>query len=366
MSRFLKALEVYNEKYKELEQKISSIDPSKNVEEYTKNLKEMKKLEDYVELYKKLKKVIDSINEAKDIIENSDDEELREIAKEELDKNEEILKKLEDEAENLLLSTEEDSKNVIMEIRAGAGGEEAALFVADLFRMYSKFAERKGWKIQLVDFNETGLGGFKEIVFTVSGKMAYKYLKFESGVHRVQRIPITEASGRIHTSTATVAVLPEAEETDIFIDPKDIEIQTFRAGGKGGQHVNRTESAVRVIHKPTGIVVQCQDERSQIQNRERALSILRAKLIQYEKEKQKQQEDSQRRAQIGTGERAEKIRTYNFPQNRVTDHRINMTIYNLSSFMEGEIDEMLEALIAEHKRKLLENQKLESQTSDNS
>lgn len=366
MSRFLKALEVYYEKYKELEQKISNTDPNKNVEEYTRNLKEMKKLEDYVELYKKLKKVVDDINEAKDILENSDDEDLRKIAKEELEKNEELLKKLEDEAENLLLSTDEDSKNVIMEIRAGAGGEEAALFVADLFRMYSKFAEKKGWKIQLVDFNETGLGGFKEIVFIVSGKMAYKYLKFESGVHRVQRIPITEASGRIHTSTATVAVLPEAEETEIYIDPKDIEIQTFRASGKGGQHVNRTESAVRVIHKPTGIVVQCQDERSQIQNRERALSILRAKLIQYEKEKQKQQEDSQRRAQIGSGERAEKIRTYNFPQNRVTDHRINMTIYNLSSFMEGELDEMLEALIAEHKRKLLEKQKLETQTSNNS
>ncbi|MGC8871009.1 MAG: peptide chain release factor-like protein, partial [Brevinematia bacterium] len=212
----------------------------------------------------------------------------------------------------------------------------------------------------------TGLGGFKEIIFTVSGKMAYKYLKFESGVHRVQRVPITEASGRIHTSTATVAVLPEAEETDIYIDPKDIEIQTFRAGGKGGQHVNRTESAVRIIHKPTGIVVQCQDERSQIQNRERAMSILRSKLIQYEKEKQKQAEDSQRRAQIGTGERAEKIRTYNFPQNRVTDHRINMTIYNLETFMEGEIEEMIEGLLAEHKREILENKNLNVNIQDNS
>ncbi|MCX8028856.1 MAG: peptide chain release factor 1 [Brevinematales bacterium] len=358
MSKFLKALEAYSTKYKELEEKISTIDPSKDVDEYTKTLKEMKKLEDYVDLYKRLKKVIDGMNEAKEIIENSDDEELKEIAKEEISKGEELLKNLEDEAENLLLSTDEDAKNVIMEIRAGAGGEEAALFVADLFRMYSKFAERKGWKVQVADFNETGLGGFKEIVFTVSGKMAYKYLKFESGVHRVQRIPITEASGRIHTSTATVAVLPEVEEADVYIDPKDIEIQTFRAGGKGGQHVNRTESAVRVIHKPTGIVVQCQDERSQIQNRERALSILRAKLLQYEKEKQKQYEDNQRRAQIGSGERAEKIRTYNFPQNRVTDHRINYTMYNLSSFMEGMIDEILEALIAEHKRKLLEEQKL--------
>ncbi|MGC8767075.1 MAG: peptide chain release factor 1 [Brevinematia bacterium] len=366
MSKFLKALEAYDKKHKDLEEKISQIDPNKNTEEYTKTLKEMKKLEDYVEMYKKLKKVVDNIEEAKKIIEEAEDEELKEIAKEELEKGQEELKKLEEEAENLLLSTEEDAKNVIMEIRAGAGGEEAALFVGDLFRMYSKFAEKKGWKVQIVDFNETGLGGFKEIIFTVSGKMAYKYLKFESGVHRVQRVPITEASGRIHTSTATVAVLPEAEETDIYIDPKDIEIQTFRAGGKGGQHVNRTESAVRIIHKPTGIVVQCQDERSQIQNRERAMSILRSKLIQYEKEKQKQAEDSQRRAQIGTGERAEKIRTYNFPQNRVTDHRINMTIYNLETFMEGEIEEMIEGLLAEHKREILENKNLNVNIQDNS
>ena len=358
MSEFFKALESYYLKYKELEKKISSIDPNKEIEEYTKTLKEMRKLDDHLELYNKFKKLIETIKEAKEIIETSDDKELVSIAKEELEKSEHELKKLEDEAENLLLSTDEDAKNVIMEIRAGAGGEEAALFVADLFRMYSKFSEKKGWKIQLVDFNETGLGGFKEIVFIVSGKMAYKYLKFESGVHRVQRIPITEASGRIHTSTATVAVLPEAEETDIYIDPKDIEIQTFRAGGKGGQHVNRTESAVRIIHKPTGITVQCQDERSQIQNRERALNILRAKLIQLEKEKQKQIEDSQRKSQIGSGERAEKIRTYNFPQNRVTDHRINMTIYNLERFMEGEIEEMLEALIAEYKKKSIQNQKL--------
>lgn len=366
MSKFLKTLEAYYNRYKELEEKVSSVDPTRDLEEYSKSLKEMKKLEDYVSLYKRLKRVVDSINEARSVIETSDDKELIEIAKEEISKNEEELKHLEEEAENLLLSTDEDARNVIVEIRAGAGGEEAALFVADLFRMYSKFAERRGWKVQVADYNETGLGGFKEIIFTISGKMAYKYMKFESGVHRVQRVPITEASGRIHTSTATVAVLPEAEETDISIDPKDIEIQTFRAGGKGGQHVNKTESAVRVIHKPTGIVVQCQDERSQIQNRERALSILRSKLLQLEKDKQKQQEDSQRRAQIGTGERAEKIRTYNFPQNRVTDHRINMTIYNLSSFMEGEIDEMIEQLIAENKRKMLEEQSLKAQVEDNS
>ncbi len=364
MSKYYNALRSFYEKYKSLEDELSQVSPSTNFEKYSSILKEMKRIQDHYELFKKFDLEIKKYNEAKKVLEEENDEELIEIAKEEIEEARKNIEKLDQEAEDLLLSDMDDAKSVIVEIRAGAGGEEAALFVADLFKMYSKFAEKKGWKTQVIDYNETGLGGFKEIIFSVTGKMAYKYLKFESGVHRVQRIPITESGGRIHTSTASVAVLPEAEESDVYVDPKDIEVQTFRASGKGGQHVNRTESAVRIIHKPTGIIVQCQDERSQIQNRERAMSVLRAKLLEYEKQKQKEKEDEERRKQIGTAERAEKIRTYNFPQNRVTDHRIGISIFNIEAFMNGEIDEMVEALIADYKKKSLSNVVLQNTTQN--
>ena len=241
-----------------------------------------------------------------------------------------------------------------MEIRAGTGGEEAALFVADLFRMYSHYAERNGWKVEVMSSNPTELGGFKEIIFAVEGKGAYSKFKFESGVHRVQRVPVTEAGGRIHTSTATVAVLPEADEVDVEIRPEDIRVDVYRSSGPGGQSVNTTDSAVRVTHIPTGMVVTCQDEKSQHKNKAKALRILRSRLLEMERESQKEEIDQERRVQIGSGERSERIRTYNFPQNRVTDHRINLTLYHLESVLEGELDEIIEALAAEEKMRTLE------------
>ncbi len=245
---------------------------------------------------------------------------------------------------SLLLPTE-DHNNVIMEIRAGTGGEEAALFAADLFRMYSRYAERKGWKVELFDFHDTGLGGFKEIVLSITGKSAYRTLRLESGVHRVQRVPVTESSGRIHTSTATVAVLPEVSEVEVVIDPKDLKIETCKASGHGGQYVNKTESAVRITHLPTGITVTCQSERSQHQNKERALAILRSKLYEIKQLEVNSELSQQRKNQIGTAERSEKIRTYNFPQNRVTDHRINYTTYRLQEVLDGDLDELITKLM---------------------
>jgi peptide chain release factor 1 len=256
------------------------------------------------------------------------------------------LEKVEKEIRILLLPKDpKDSKNVILEIRAGVGGEEAALFVADLLHMYQKYAEEKGWKFSILSANKTGLGGYKEVIALIEGEGAYSRLKFESGVHRVQRVPATEAGGRIHTSTATVAVLPETDETEIQIDPKDLKIETFRASGAGGQYVNTTETAVRITHLPTGITVSCQDERSQFQNRQKALKILYARLKDFFERQKEEELARERRQQVGTGERSEKIRTYNFPQNRVTDHRINLTLYRLQDVLEGKLDEIIQALI---------------------
>jgi len=346
-----KALELIN-KYEQMEKKFLELPAGSP--EYIKLAKERSELEPLVEKHKELLKLEKEIDDLKEILQKESDEELKKIAKEELENLSSREEKIEKEILLLLLPKDEmASKNIIMEIRAGTGGEEAAIFAADLFRMYTRYAESKGWKYEILDFNQTGLGGYKEIIFSVKGKDVYSRLKYESGVHRVQRIPITEAGGRIHTSTASVVVLPEADEVDVNIDPKDLKIDTFRAGGAGGQYVNKTESAVRITHIPTGIVVSCQEERSQLQNREKALRILRAKLFDLELQKKLSMETEIRRSSIRSGDRSDKIRTYNFPQNRVTDHRINLTLYKLDMIMDGDCDELINALIMSEQEELL-------------
>jgi peptide chain release factor 1 len=306
---------------------------------------ERAELEPIVEAYRALKSVDADLAETRALLEEETQPEMRELAQEEMDRLEARREALQQELRRLLLPKDpRDERNVIVEIRAGEGGEEAALFAADLFRMYTRYAENHGWGVELLSANQTGIGGFKEVIFEVKGKGAYSRLKYESGVHRVQRIPITEAGGRIHTSTATVAVLPEPDEVEVKLNPDDLRFDYYRSSGAGGQNVQKNATAVRVTHIPTGIVVACQDERSQVQNRLRALSILRARLFALEQQKQFEEIDSARRAQVGRGERAEKIRTYNFPQNRVTDHRIGLTSYRLESILNGELDEFIEAL----------------------
>lgn len=305
---------------------------------------ERAELEPVVEKARQYRRVLSRLDEAR-ALEYADDDELRQLAEVEIAELEPLLDRLESEIKSLLLPKDpRDQRNVIMEIRAGTGGDEASLFAADLFRMYSHYAERMRWEIDVLSANEIGIGGLKEIIFNVKGKGAYSKLKYESGVHRVQRVPVTESSGRIHTSAATVAVLAEVDEVEVNIPESDMRMDVYKSAGAGGQNVQKNATAVRITHLPTGIVVQCQDERSQLQNRLRAMSILRARLYEMEQEKQRVAEEEDRRSQVGTGERSEKIRTYNYPQSRVTDHRVNLSNYNLPMVMEGDIDEFIEEL----------------------
>ncbi len=310
--------------------------------------KERAELEETVNTYRAYKQTARELADTEALLAEESDSELRELARAELPPLQARLEQLETQLRQLLLPKDpRDSRDVIVEIRAGAGGEEAGLFAADLYRMYTRYAEQHGWKTDLLSSHSTGIGGFKEVIFEVKGKGAFSRLKYESGVHRVQRVPVTEASGRIHTSTATVAVLPEADEVEVEIDPKDLEIDVYCSSGPGGQHMQKNATAVRITHKPTGLVVSCENERSQTQNKMRALAVLRARLYEMERQKQASEVAEARRAQVGTGERSEKIRTYNFPQNRVTDHRIGMSLYRLSSVLDGELDPFIDELIAQ-------------------
>lgn len=342
---FQKLDEVEN-RYEELTVKISDPDVIARTNEWQKLMKEHADMSPIVEKYREYKKVKQSYDEASEMIKD-DDKEIRELAEIEMQEAKSKMPVLEEELKMLLIPKDpDDDKNVICEIRAGAGGEEAALFAGTLFRMYSMYAERKHWKLETLNENETGLGGYKEISFMVTGKGVYSRLKFESGVHRVQRVPDTESSGRIHTSTATVAVLPVVEDVEIEINPADIKMDVYRASGAGGQHVNKTSSAVRLTHTPTGIVAECQTERSQLQNREYAMRLLRSRLYEMEKQKQDAELANERKSQVGSGDRSEKIRTYNYPQGRITDHRIGLSIFQMEDFLNGNLDEMLDSLIA--------------------
>lgn len=337
-------LEAVEQRYEEVTKMISDPEVISNQSEWQKLMKEHASIEDIVLKYREYKKTKQSMQEAEEMMQ---DKELKELAEMEYYEAKEKLPKIEEELKILLIPKDpDDDKNIICEIRAGAGGDEAALFAGTLFRMYTMYAEKKHWKLEILNENETGLGGYKEISFMITGKGAYSRLKFESGVHRVQRVPDTEASGRIHTSTATVVVLPEVEDVEIDINPADIKMEVFRASGAGGQHINKTSSAVRLIHIPTGMVAECQTERSQFQNRDYAMKLLRSRLYEQEKAKQDNEVANARKSQVGSGDRSEKIRTYNYPQGRITDHRIGMSIFQMDDFLNGNLDDLIDNLAA--------------------
>lgn len=344
----LKKLEEMAKQYEVVSKLIQDPDLVKDVKKYKDTMREYSHLSKVMEAYKEYKEVLDGIKESKYLLTEEDDHDMREMAREELKGLEEKKPQLEENLKVLLIPPDPlEEKNIIMEIRGGAGGDEASLFAADLFKMYTRYAETKGWKYEVMSASETEVGGYKEISFSISGKYVYGSLRYEAGTHRVQRVPSTETQGRIHTSAVTVAVLPEAEETEINIKPEDLRVDVMRAGGPGGQCVNTTDSAVRLTHLPTGIVVIQQDEKSQIKNKAKAMRVLRARLFDYEESKKNAERSAERKSQVGTGDRSGRIRTYNYPQNRVTDHRINLTLYHLDQIIEGDLEQVIEPLVIE-------------------
>jgi peptide chain release factor 1 len=350
-------LKKIEKRYEELEKEISRPEIATDLKKVQALAQERAGIEDTVNAYRKYKATAKQLEETKAMLEGELDEEMAAMAKQEIDKLKPQQEQLLEELKIALLPKDaRDERDIIMEIRAGAGGDEAGLFAADLFRMYSRYAQAKGWDVEVIDSNESGIGGFKEIIFEVRGKGAFSRLKYERGVHRVQRVPVTESSGRLHTSTATVAVLPQADEVELDINPDDLRIDIFHSGGAGGQNVNKVATAVRITHLPTGMVTTCQDERSQLRNRNKAMSVLRARLLDIERTKQETAITQQRRSQVGTGDRAEKIRTYNFPQDRLSDHRLGKNLRNLPHIMDGELDELIDGLTASEQAKELERQ----------
>lgn len=350
----LDKLEQIENKYNDLIKLLSDPEIFSDYSKSQKYSKERSELEDIVQKIHEYKKVLSGISEAEEIINAGGDDGLKELAEAELEELKEKKPRIEDEIKLMLVPKDpRDEKNIILEIRAGTGGDEAALFAADLFRMYTKYAESKRWKVEIMDMSSIGIGGIKEVIASIQGKGAYSRMKYESGTHRVQRVPATETSGRIHTSASTVAVLPEAEEVDIKVEEKDLRVDTFCASGPGGQGVNTTYSAVRIVHVPTGMTVSCQDSRSQIKNREKAMKVMRSRLYELEIERQEREIAKERKSQVGTGDRSERIRTYNFPQNRVTDHRVGLTLHKLSIILEGNLDEIIDALTTHYQAEKL-------------